>query len=564
MDTVLSLLAMLTIVAVSGLAARWLPRVPLPLIQIAAGALAAWSPHGLHVQLDPQIFMLLFIPPMLFADAWNMPQREFHAYRWPILMLSTVMVLCTVGTLGYLLHAVLPTLPLSVCFLLAAVLSPTDAVAVSSMVRGSRMPTKLQHILEGEALMNDAAALVAVKFAVAATLSQSVTLFEAVGNFTAMAVGGVLIGVVISALFSWLYQRLLRQRDGEASTPQILLLMVMPFAPYLIAEHYRLSGVLAVVAAGVTASALNVRRRNFDAVHVQSREIWGTLRFTLNGLIFTLVGLQLPELFRQLPMRGSSPAGELVSLALAFGLALSILLVLLALRFVALAGMGSMAYWLSRRRDAIRKTRPRLWLWSALGALGGTRGGITLAAVLGVPLLGASGEPFPGRDLIVFQASLVMVASLLAASVGLPWLLRRVNYPMSQTVTGVTDRARSLASRAALRTIESSPLPFEAMAPSGAAVETETWRKNITSIRARVGHVYKSRLVMRSARKDPQENVIQQALALERQLRLRGLQAERAELHRLRRCHRINDATLRTLTHEIDVIEVAIRSQPSG
>ncbi|MES2533909.1 MAG: Na+/H+ antiporter [Pseudomonadota bacterium] len=559
MHTLLPILAMLALVAGSGLLARAVPRIPLPLLQIAIGALAGWPPGGLHVSFHPQIFMLLFIPPMLFADGWQMPQREFGAYKWPILLSSTLLVLFTVGALGWLIHVLLPGLPTAEAFLLAAVLSPTDAVAVSAILQRHPVPTKLRHLIEGEALMNDAAALVAVKFAVAAVLTRSFSLPQALADFVWVACGGVAVGIGFAWCFKLLHDRLLFWREERAAAPTVLLLLLVPFAPYLIAEHLGLSGVLAAVTAGMTTSAFDARSSRFNAFHLQTQNVWSVILFVFNGLIFTLVGLQVPQLVQHLPLpHPDLPTAAHMGFAL-FSTALLIALGVLAVRFAGLAGGGWLARGFGKRRATGARAELPLLAWSGIATLGGTRGGITLAAVLGVPLLMPDGSDFPARELLVFQATMVIVLSLLIASVGLPWLLRRLALRTGSPHGREAAWARDRAARAALRTLESADT-----APHGATPPDPMH----ALVRARIDHSYRHRL--RPHQPDhpdhPGESAaqVQQALALERHLRLDALQAERDELHRLRLAHRINDETLRALIHEIDLVEMVIRSRPGG
>jgi CPA1 family monovalent cation:H+ antiporter len=546
MPTLVLILCMLALVAGSGLATRLAPRVPLPLLQIAIGALAGWPAGGLHVVLDPQLFMLLFIPPMLFVDGWKMPKRELGAYKWPIALLSTVMVLFTVWALGHLIQWLLPAVPRAAAFLLAAVLSPTDAVAVSAILQRQRLPASLRHVIEGESLMNDAAALVAVKFGIAAVLTRGFSLPHLLGDLAWVAGGGIAVGVGFSVAFGWIYARTLACRDGRSAPASVLLLMLMPFAPYLIAEHLDLSGVMAAVSAGMAASVLAVRHSRFDALHQQTEQGWTIVLFAFRGLIFTLVGLQLPGLVRHPPeplqalVAGGGGGGFPLGL---LGIAAVLTAGLLAIRFFGLAS----ALWIARRLRPAREARRHamsLWTWSGLAALGGTRGGLTLAAVLGVPLALADGTAFPARDLLVFQAALVIVLSMCVAAVGLPWLLRRVALPGVDPQARETDRARLRITRAALRSLHDGP----PSTPGDPAAD---------GVRSRIGRDYGQRLAMVTGRRslagDPCETT------LERTLRLAALQVERDELRRLRLAHRINDETVHALMQELDAVEWAIR-----
>ena len=197
MHTVETVLLVLMLGALTGIAARYVRAIPLPLIQIALGALIAWPQDGLHIAFDPELFLLLFIPPLLFADGWRIPKREFFALAKPILLLAFGLVFITVFGLGYLIHWMIPSIPLTVAFALAAVVSPTDAVAVSAITRSLGMPDKTMHILEGESLLNDASGLVALKFAVAATLTGALSWTEVAKDVVWMSVGGLGVGALI-------------------------------------------------------------------------------------------------------------------------------------------------------------------------------------------------------------------------------------------------------------------------------------------------------------------------------------------------------------------------------
>ncbi|MDD0838873.1 Na+/H+ antiporter [Curvibacter sp. HBC61] len=560
MQTVLSLLALLALVACSGVVTRFWPRLPQPLLQLALGALAAWPVSGLRVEIDAATFMLL-IPPMLFADGWQMPKREFGANRWPILMLAVGLVLITVLVVGHIIHWILPAMPLSVAFVLAAVLSPTDAVAVSAVSQRHPMPARLQNVLEGESLMNDASALVAVKFAVAATLTQQFSWREAGWDLLWMSGGGVLVGWLFSRAFAWVHDRFLFWREGEAAGPSVLLILLMPFAPYLVAEHLGLSGVLAAVAAGMSASLLDLRSTRFNAFHVQAQGTWEVIRFAFTGLVFVLLGQQVPELLQNLqePLQDLQAAGARMhpgqALGPLLGSTLVIALSLLAVRFgTLLMGVGLPS--LLPRRWRRGGLRPVPLSWVAVASLGGIRGGITLAAVLGLPLWLNSGAPFPARDLLVFQTTAIIVISLLGGSLGLPWLLRRLHAAAGPGRPHLEQRwARKRALRAALLALEQVP---EGLVARHLGDEAAAQAALIDKVRLRVRHLYQHRLT-EVAGDEAGRAVSQSVLGLEKGLRLHVLQAEREALYALRGRHQINDDTLRLLIREIDMVELALR-----
>ena len=295
MEIFFTILILTLMVSLSGVAARIIPfQIPLPLVQIAMGALLAWPTFGLHVEFDPELFLVLFIPPLLFADGWKTPTSEFLNHGREIIGLALVLVLITVVGIGYLIYWLVPGIPLLAAFALAAVLSPTDAVALSGIVGEGRIPKKIMAILQGEALMNDASGLVSLKFAVAVAMGTMVfTVSGATIEFLKVAIGGLLAGIAIC----WLYGkslRLLSRWSGDDPATQTVLLLLLPFASYLIAEHIGVSGILAAVAAGMTISRSGIIRQAPLAMRLRANSVWQMLEFVFNGMVFLMLGLQLP------------------------------------------------------------------------------------------------------------------------------------------------------------------------------------------------------------------------------------------------------------------------------
>ena len=296
MHAVETVLLVLLLGALTGIVARYIRAIPLPLIQIALGALIAWPQAGLHIAFDPELFLLLFIPPLLFADGWRIPKREFFALAKPILLLALGLVLFTVLGLGYLIHWMIPEIPLTVAFALAAVISPTDAVAVSAITRNLGMPEKTMHVLEGESLLNDASGLVALKFAVAATLTGMFSWGEVAKEFTWMAVGGLGVGAAIGWGFSHARGTITRRLGDVAATQMVLLLVLLPFAAYIVGEKIGVSGILAAVAAGIATNFADLERSSYISERMQTAGTWSMVEASFNGAIFLLLGLQLPSI----------------------------------------------------------------------------------------------------------------------------------------------------------------------------------------------------------------------------------------------------------------------------
>lgn len=295
MDTVETVLLVLLFGALTGIAARYLRAIPLPLIQIALGAALSWPQHSLHIAFDPELFLALFIPPLLFADGWRIPKREFFALAVPMLRLALGLVLFTVVGLGCLIHWMIPDMPLSVAFALAAVVSPTDAVAVSAITRNLGIPARTMHVLEGESLLNDASGLVALKFA-AATLTGVFSWSEAARQFLWVAVGGLGLGALVGWGFAATRDAVTRRVGDVAATQMVVLLVLLPFAAYFLSERLGVSGILSAAAAGFTTNFADLRRSEFVVERIQTEGTWTVVESAFNGAVFLLLGLQLPSI----------------------------------------------------------------------------------------------------------------------------------------------------------------------------------------------------------------------------------------------------------------------------
>lgn len=298
MQSIEVVLAMLLAVVASGYLVRVVPvSLPLPLVQIALGAgIAAISGHG--VRLDPEIFFLLFLPPLLFLDGWRIPKVGLFRDKGTILELAFGLVVFTVLGAGLLIHWMIPAMPLAVAFALAAIVSPTDPVAVSSIAARVPIPKRLMHILEGESLLNDASGLVCFRFAVAAVMTGGFSLAAASLTFLWVAFAGLAVGVIVTWVIS-LAQRWLSRHLGEEAGSPILVNLLIPFGAYLVAEHLDASGILAAVAAGVTMSYVELSGRALATTRVQRAAVWDTVQFSLNGIMFVLLGEQLPGIVQR-------------------------------------------------------------------------------------------------------------------------------------------------------------------------------------------------------------------------------------------------------------------------
>ena len=544
MEIFFTILILTLVVSLSGVAARIIPfQIPLPLVQIAVGALLAWPTFGLHVDFDPELFLVLFIPPLLFADGWKTPTSEFLHHGREIIGLALALVLVTVVGIGYLIYWLVPGIPLIPAFALAAVLSPTDAVALSGIVGEGRIPKKIMSILQGEALMNDASGLVSLKFAVAVVMGTMVfTVSGATVEFLKVAIGGLLAGIAIC----WLYGKSLRlfsRLSGDDPATQTVLLLLLPFASYLIAEHIGVSGILAAVAAGMTISRSGIIRQAPLAMRLRANSVWAMLEFVFNGMVFLMLGLQLPGIL-EISVR-QADADPNVELWVLFASVVLVYFALMIVRFGWLWTMRAISRRLLKKRPmefSSYSTRELL-----IATFAGVRGAITLAGVLSIPLLLSNGSDFPARYELVFLATGVILFSLLVGVVLLPMLLRGIDGVDKSVHRREVQTARAVMAGVAMDSLYKMEERL--------AVDTE---ENIDNdLLKEVSSRVIGNLRRRVDGKDDLERT-QFAENLERRFRLTAVRAERAELYHLRATQQISNETMQQLLHELDLLETLL------
>lgn len=558
MDTVSLVLLLLFVTSATGVAARFLPSLPIPLVQILFGALLAWPAGGLHVTLEPELFLLLFIAPLLFSDARRFPQRELMALRGPILALALGLVLCTVVVVGYLVHWVVPGISLPVAMALAAVLSPTDAVAVSAISGRLPVPPRLMRVLEGESLMNDASGLVAFKFAIGAAVTGVFSYTQATIGFFGIAVGGLAVGGVCAFIFSFIRTRLIDRHGGEESATQIVLFqLLLPFVVYLLSEHFHMSGILAAVAAGLIINRTDLKRESQVRVRLKTRSMWEIIEFVLNSLVFLLLGFQLPDIIRNAFVNTIANTDTPFGLTHLVSYVLIITAALMFLRFTWIFMAAKSSGLIARiRGNQAQRISMRLM---GVSTIAGIRGTITLAAALSFPHV-LHGAQFPNRDLLIFIATGVILMTLIIASIGMPLLLKNLDVPSDERVRHEERQARQMASKAAIQRIEQyRQQRIETMTNAyGDQNDPELNDRLLayTDVSTQLLSDYQERMAVEDDRVSCDR--LELLHEVERELRIEALHAERREIYRLRSRHRINDELLHRLVGEIDLAETAL------
>ena len=515
------LLLLLLFVAAFGLLARKLA-TPYPIVMVLGGLLLSFVPGIPHVTLDPDVIFLVVLPPLLYSSAWTTNWRDFRYNLVSILFLAFGLVGFTVLGVALVAPKILAGFDWRLGLALGAVVAPTDAIAATSIARRVGLPARIVDILEGESLINDATGLLALEFAIGIAVHNRIpTISGGVLTFLWLTAGGVALGLAVGWIVDLIEQRV---DDGPI---EITLSILVPYAAYLAANAVHASGVLAVVACGLFLSRRSARFFS-PAVRIQASSVWEALTFILNGLVFVLIGLQLPAI-------RTSISGYSLSSLLAGGVMFSAFLILLRLAWVF---PGASIAFLIRIRIAHQKERVPSVRQMFIVGWTGMRGVLSLAAALSLPATLADGTPFPERNLIVFLTFCVIVVTLVLQGVTLPPLIRALGLAGAAGSNCEELEARRIVVEAAVSHLEDAK--SRDSEASGALYD------DLTS------H-YRHRLAGLFSCDDPREEVPDHRRYID--LSLEALRVERETAIGLRNEGRINDEVLRRIERQLDLAE---------
>lgn len=403
-------LILLATVLLSSVVTQLVPKVSAPLVQIVLGvAVAFLVPSSVEITLDPELFMVLFVAPLLYDEAKNADKAALWRFRGPVLSLAIGLVILTVFVMGFAVNAMLPLIPLAAAFALCAALSPTDPITVASLSETAEIPKRSGSMLKAESLLNDASGIVSFQFAVAAGMTGAFSLVEATGSFAVSFIGGIALGAVLGYLGNLLV-RFVRRTGLENTTFHVLFEVCVPFIIYLIAEAFHVSGVLAVVAGGLV-NVISPRESNpsVSRMNIVSTSVWHVITFGLNGIVFVLLGTQLPGAMVHTWEDPSLNNGYLMLVILAMTA------VLLGLRYIWVLSMSRIRARRMEKRGVTTCPGFREDLHESLiMTLSGAKGTISLAVMFNLPSL------FPSRSLLIFLACGVIIVTLLIATFVVP------------------------------------------------------------------------------------------------------------------------------------------------
>lgn len=413
MDLLLTIFLLLICLLISNVVSHYIPFIPTALIQVALGIILVLVYQDISFDIETEWFLLLFIAPLLFNDGSHFPREELWRMKGPILGNAIILVLLTTVLGGYFIHWLIDEIPLAAAFALAAILSPTDPVAVNGIAQRIRIPQKVLSLVRGESLINDASGLVAFNYAVAAVVTGYFSLSEAVLDFSYKFLAGGLLGLLLG--LSVIGIRLILRKQGINDVTFHTLLQIMtPFLIFIVTEDIlHASGVIAVVVAGIVHSLVREQTETFIAEEqVSTENIWKIILFILNGIVFLLLGLNIP-----ISMRGVLENPN-ASLLLIFSYVFAIGTMILGIRFVWAYLFSIYEYHFGKMKEA---AKPSLKL-TLYVSLTGVRGTVTMVGVLSLPFLMENGETFPNRSLILFLAAGTILFTLIVATIVLPML----------------------------------------------------------------------------------------------------------------------------------------------
>lgn len=504
-------------------------KIPYPILLVLVGIAIGLIPGLPTVSLDPDLVFLIFLPPVLYSAAWQTSWPDFKHNLRPISMLAIGCVLFTTTMVAVIAHAFIPGFGWAESFILGAIISPPDAVAATAATKGLGVPKRIITILEGESLVNDATGLIAYRYAVAAAGTGTFVFWLAGVNFFYVAILGIVIGLAMGLIFYYIHKL-----TPDNPTNDTVLTFIAPYASYLTAEYFHASGVLAVVVMGVFLSPRASIVFNHQA-RLQSYSVWDTVMFILNGLIFILIGLQLPVIMNGL---GHFTLWE----ALGYGALISVATIIL--RIIWVFPSSYVPRWFSKR---IRERESDLDSHSTtVIAWSGMRGVVSLAAALALPLT-IGDAPFPNRDIILFITFSVIFATLVLQGLTLPKLIKMLGIKPDGKEEKQEHEARLRVASSVIEHIEEN----YALSLSDAVL-------------SQIKSKYEMRI--EKMRQDDVRKMTNDQIEEFQRIQNELLSAERQFVLGLRKAHVIGDEVHRKLEYELDLEEERLtleRSQPS-
>ncbi|UEG55265.1 Na+/H+ antiporter [Mucilaginibacter daejeonensis] len=387
-------------------------KVSYPIVLVIGGLIIGAIPSVPEINISPEAIFVIFLPPLLYDAAWQTSWKDFWKWRRIIASFAFVIVIITAGIMAYISHSLIPGFTVALGFLLGGIISPPDAVSATQILKGIQVPKRVVSVIEGESLLNDASSLVIFRFAIAAVMTGSFAIGEAVTDFFVVIIFGTLIGLALALIFYAIHRWL-----PTTASIDTALSFIAPYSMYMVAEHFHVSGVLAVVSGGLFLSNRNHEILN-NASRLQSLNVWSAVGFVFNGFVFMLIGLELPTVVKGL-------GAERLHEAIKYGLIIS--LAVMVVRLICTQGASLFTVFISRFIKTA-DDRPG-WRSPIIIGWAGMRGVVSLAAALSIPLTLQNGQPFPQRNMVLFITFTVILVTLIFQGLTLPLVIQWFNEP---------------------------------------------------------------------------------------------------------------------------------------
>ncbi|MDH9160200.1 sodium:proton antiporter [Staphylococcus succinus] len=405
-------------VIISSIIHNKFPKIPMAFIQIALGVCVYILPIPIHFEFDSEVFMMAVIAPLLFVEGTHVSRTKLLEYRKPIILMAMALVFTTVIGVGYFIHWFWPELPMPAAFAIAAILCPTDAVAVQAITKGKILPKGSMNILEGESLLNDAAGIISFKIAVTALVTGTFSAFQAIEQFIISTIIGILIGAIFGFVIVRLRIYLSMHKGLKDSNTMIFIQLLTPFVVYLIAEVFHASGIIAVVVAGLMHGFERDRLiRAQTELQMNYNQIWSTLSYALNGFVFVVLGFIVPKVVAEIIKEEPQNIKFLIITTLLIALAIYVF------RFIWIFILFKQFYYPNNIQSYLndeQEVPPKRAHYAFIMTMCGIHGTISLSMALTLPTLLSQNQPFEFKNDLLFIASLMVLISLVSAQIILP------------------------------------------------------------------------------------------------------------------------------------------------
>ncbi|MCX2583666.1 Na+/H+ antiporter [Pedobacter sp. MR22-3] len=508
-------------------------KISYPIFLVVAGLFIGFIPGMPHIKIDPDLVFLLFLPPLLYEAAWFTSWKAFWEYKGAIFLMAVGLVFITSVAVAYASVAFIPGFTLALGFLLGGIVSPPDAVAAAAVLKEMKLPKTVTALLEGESLVNDASSLIVFKFALATVTTGTFILQDAAVNFISVAGLGIIIGLAIGGIFYAIHRWLPTTENIDT-----VLTLLTPYFMYIVAEHFEASGVMAVVSGGLLLSSQSHLILTSNS-RIKTVSVWSALIFLLNGVVFILIGLALPDIVAGLGL--DYP----IARAIGYGIGISILA--LVVRFIWLFSTARITSFFNKRTRV--RYQDLTWHSSLVIVYAGMRGVVSLAAALSIPVMIADQTAFPLRNLILFITFVVIFFTLVVQGLTLPLFIKLLNIPEPKHKLSEQEQISQIKLRLIDLSLEKLVADYQYQC---------THNELMVNLKAELQHSLNEKKDTLQAYKKGEIN--KHDLKAYNEIVIALIQVQRDELHHLKRNKNYDDDIIRKEEWRLDLEELSITS----